>query len=89
MENAKALAQNVTKSVAQRQVKRITRGKRVKLELPEISTPSTDLQDLVSSYRNEIQAIYRTAAINAEIQALMRRKLAEEDEDELIAMLMD
>jgi hypothetical protein len=89
LEKAKKLAVEAAESaVVERTEKRAKRGKSVKIDLPSITTEAPELKSLVSSYRDDIEAIYRQMAIDAEIRELMRRKMMLEDDEEAIFVLM-
>lgn len=88
---AKALAQDVIEGVLKREVKRARRRKRaISVPAPVIASPDSALQSLVSTYRAEIEALYQSATVDAEIRRLIQRRLADEqdEEDAVIALLL-
>jgi hypothetical protein len=89
LDRAKALAEEVAEEAVEHQVKRVKRKKRAApVQIPVITTEEPELKSLVSTYRDDIEAIYRQIAIDAEIRELMRRKLRDEDEDDAITALL-
>jgi hypothetical protein len=89
LERAKTLAEQHAQPTVQRELKRAKRRKRaVRISAPVISTPDPELKPLVDSYRADIEAIYKQIAVDAEIRALMRKKLADEDDEDAITALL-
>jgi len=62
--------------------------KPVALPTPQISSPDPELRNVIREARQKINAVYRQAAIDTELALLMARKLAEEDEEEAILLLL-
>jgi hypothetical protein len=92
LEKAKRLAvESAEETVAERTEKRVKRGKSVKIDLPTITTKAPELKSLVSTYRDDIEAIYRRMALDAEIGQLLRlkwqRELDDDDEEALFVLL--
>jgi hypothetical protein len=91
LDRAKALAEQTAEQTVKREVKKAKRKKRaVAIAAPVIETSAPELKSLVSQYRDDIEAIYQRMAIDAEISALLRKKLRDEDEDDedAIAVLL-
>ena len=89
LDRASALISQRAEMDALRNIKRAKRGKQAVIEIPVISTDAPELQSLVSSYREDIEAIYRKMAMEAEIRELMRIKmLRDEDEEDALAVLL-
>jgi hypothetical protein len=88
LEKAKSLATEVAEQSVERNVRRIKRGKQVIAVAPVITTESAELKTLVDSYREDIEAIYRQMAVDAEIRELMRQKFQDEDDEEAIFVLL-
>jgi hypothetical protein len=89
LRQAAELAPEVVEKAVQRNVKRAKRGKQaVEIAPPVIKTEDPELVSLVDRYRDDIEAIYRRIAVDAEIRELMRVKLLEQDEDEAIFVLL-
>lgn len=89
LDRAKVTAQAVADDATDHAAKRTRRKKRaVVISKPVISTPFEELKPLVNEYREDIEAIYRQIAIDAETRELLRRKLAEQDDEEAIFVLL-
>ncbi len=88
LERAKELAQAQVESVTTRAVKRAKRGKKQLVRVPEISTPFEGLKPIAQQYREDIANVYRSIAVDAEIRALLAKRLAEEDEEDAIFVLL-
>jgi hypothetical protein len=92
LEKAKTLAvEAAEETVVERTAARVKRGKRPKVVTPEITTDAQELKSLVSTYRDDIEAIYRQMAIDAEIGQLLRLKWQRElddDDDEALFVLL-
>jgi hypothetical protein len=91
LEQAHDAAQPHAEQTARRAEKRIRRkGKNVAitLETPTLSTPDLALQELVATYREKLRRIYEQAAQSSELRELLRRKFAEEDEDDTEVLLL-
>jgi hypothetical protein len=89
---AKQLANEAAKQTVERSAKRAKRGKQaVEVQVPVIETAAPELKSLVSTYRDDIEAIYRQMAIDAEIGQLLRlkwqRELDDDDEEALFVLL--
>jgi hypothetical protein len=89
LKQALTLAQEVVAPEAvERSVKRIRRGKKAATpDVPKLSS-SPEVAEVVDQYRERIEAVYRQIAIDAELRELMRLKLLEEDEDDVITALL-
>jgi hypothetical protein len=88
LEKAKRLAvESAEETVAERTEKRVKRGKSVKIEVPTITTQAPELKSLVSTYRDDIEAIYRRMAVDAEIRERMRRRMMEDDEEAIFVLM--
>jgi hypothetical protein len=90
---AKQLASDTAQQVVERSAKRVERGEQaLEVYVPVIKTAAPELQSLVSSYRDDIEAIYRQSAIDAEIAELLRarwQRELEDDEDAALILLLD
>jgi hypothetical protein len=89
---AKQLANEAASQAVERSAKRAKRGKQaVEVQIPVIETAAPELKSLVSTYRDDIEAIYRQMAIDAEIGQLLRlkwqRELDDDDEEALFVLL--
>jgi hypothetical protein len=89
---AKQLANEAATQAVERSAKRAKRGKQaVEVQIPVIETAAPELKSLVSTYRDDIEAIYRQMAIDAEIGQLLRlkwqRELDDDDEEALFVLL--
>jgi hypothetical protein len=89
---AKQLANEAASQAVERSAKRAKRGKQaVEVQVPVIETAAPELKSLVSTYRDDIEAIYRQMAIDAEIGQLLRlkwqRELDDDDEEALFVLL--
>jgi hypothetical protein len=89
---AKQLANEAAGQAVERSAKRAKRGKQaVEVQIPVIETAAPELKSLVSTYRDDIEAIYRQMAIDAEIGQLLRlkwqRELDDDDEEALFVLL--
>lgn len=62
--------------------------KPVSLPTPRISSPDPELREVVRQARKAINQVYRSAALDTELAMLMLRKMAEEDEEEAILLLL-
>lgn len=88
LKRATELANEVAAQATERSVKRIRRGKKAKTpELPAIVS-SPELESLVDSYRDDIEAVYRQIAVDAELRELLRLKMLEEDDEDAIFVLL-
>jgi hypothetical protein len=64
-------------------------GKRpVALKTPSISSPDPELREVIQSARVAINQVYRDASIDTELALLLARRLADEDEEEALLLLM-
>jgi hypothetical protein len=90
LDRAKAAAPALAQATAKRVEKRIRRkGKApATIDTPVISTPDSALTEIVARYREQIRGIYVDAAQNAELRALLRKKFADEDEDDIEVLLL-
>lgn len=89
LKRAADLAEQAAEQTAVRNVKRVKRGKRVvEPALPTIATDSPELQSVVDTYREEIQAIYKRIAVDAELRELMRLQMLDDDDEEAIFVLL-
>jgi hypothetical protein len=57
------------------------------VEVPTITTQAPELKSLVSTYRDDIEAIYRRMAVDAEIRERMRRRMMEDDEEAIFVLM--
>lgn len=88
LERAKAVALRAAEQSVEREVKKSRRRKRaIRVYTPEI-TSSPEIAEAVSVYRDDIEAIYKRIAVDAEIRELMRLKMLEEDEDDALFVLL-
>jgi hypothetical protein len=90
---AKQLASETAQKVVERSIKRVERGEQaLEIELPVIKTAAPELKSLVSTYREDIEAIYRQTALDAEIGELLRarwQRELEDEEDAALILLLD
>lgn len=90
LDRARELAQAHAEKLAQQVVpkKRKTGKRPVSLQTPQISSPDPELKEIVQQARQSINAIYRRAAIDAELALLLLQRMAEEDEEDALLLLM-
>lgn len=85
-EVAQAHAQELAEKAVQR--KRKPSKKPVPLPTPQISSPNPELKGVIRDARTQINEVYRQAAMQAELALLFAQRLAEEDEEETLLLLM-
>lgn len=90
LDQAREAAQTHAQTLAAEVVpKRLTKTtKPVALPTPVIRSPDDELQALISATRKAINAIYRQAAVDAELQIRLAQQMAAEDEEEAITLLL-
>lgn len=90
LERAKETAQAHAEQLAREKVPTVIKrgSKPVALPTPKITTNDPELKQVVHEARTQINQVYRNAAIDAELALLLARRLAEEDEEEAILLLM-
>lgn len=87
-------AQEVAREHAQELVRKALQSSRkmgrkpIALPTPRIVSPDPELKEIVQQARKSINEVYRSAAIDTELAVLMARRLAEEDEEEALLLLM-
>lgn len=87
LDRAKALAQRVAPQTAEQVVaKAIRKAKEPRVRPPEIKA-SPEIAEVVAKPRQDIERIYRDAALAAEIRLLMELR-AEQDDEEALLLLM-
>lgn len=88
-QKAMAVAVQEAEGQRERQAKRLKRGKRiVPVSTPTIRSPDPEIQSLVSAYREDIEAIYRQIAVDAELRELIRLRMLEEDDEDATFLLL-
>lgn len=94
LDQAKAIALKNAEKLVEPQVKRglvsPPRNKPIRVDSPIISTSINELQSLVMKMQAEIKAIYRKAALDAEIRLRMemiKRDQDDESDDEFLLLL--
>lgn len=86
---ALTLAQEVVAPQAvEHSFKRIRRGKKAATPQAPIMSSSPEVASVVEEYRDRIEAVYRRIAVDAELRALMRAKMLDEDDEEAIMVLL-
>ena len=86
-EVARAYADELAAKLVSRET--IRKGsKPVALPTPKISSPDPELKQVISVARKAINQIYRESALDAELALLLARRLADEDEEEALLLLM-
>lgn len=89
LRQALELAPQAAEAAVTRNVRRAKRGKQeLEIAAPVIKTEDQELKSLVNQYRDDIEAIYKRMAVDAEIRERLRIKLAEQDEDDALAVLL-
>lgn len=90
LERAKEVARTHAQEVAERAVqkKRKPSKKPVTLPTPSISSPNPELKGAIQQAQAQINEVYRRAALDAELALLFARRMAEEDEEETLLLLM-
>jgi hypothetical protein len=85
-ETAKAHAEQLARAVVPKS-RRVGR-KPIALRTPAISSPDPELREVIQSARVAINEVYRQASIDTELALLLARRLADEDEEEALLLLM-
>jgi hypothetical protein len=85
-EVARAHAQELAADAVQSSTK--TGRKPLALPTPKIASPNPELKPIIQNARKAINAVYREASIDTELALLMARRLADEDEEEALLLLM-
>jgi hypothetical protein len=62
--------------------------KPVRLPTPSITTEAPELQEVVREARKSFNELYRSTAIDTELALLLARKLADEDEEDALLLLL-
>lgn len=88
LQRALALANQVATEATARSAKRIRRGKKAATPATPSIQSSPELKSLVDSYRDDIEAIYRQIAVDAELRELLRLKMLDEDDEDAIFVLL-
>lgn len=90
LDRAREMAQSHARELAAKTVpaSRKVGKKPVALPTPRITSPDPELREVIREARQAINTVYRQAAIDTELAVLMARKLAEEDEEEALLLLM-
>jgi hypothetical protein len=90
LERAKELARVHAEELAAKAVPTSRKvGKRpVAIPTPRITSPDPELRHVVREARKSFNDLYRETAIEVELAYLMARKLADEDEEEALLLLM-
>jgi hypothetical protein len=90
LERAKEMARAHAQELAAQTVPTSRKvGKRpVAIPTPRITSPDPELRQVVREARKSFNDLYRETAIEVELAYLMARKLAEEDEEEALLLLM-
>lgn len=90
LERAREIAQAHAEELALKTVTQVKKrgSKPIKLPTPSISSPDPELHGVIQDARIAINAIYRTAAIDTELALLLASRLADEDEEETLLLLM-
>lgn len=90
LDRAREIARSHAEELAAKALKipRKVGRKPVALPTPKIASPNPELKEVVRQARKAINEVYRSAAIDTELAALMARRLAEEDEEEALLLLM-
>ncbi len=87
LDRAKALAQRVAPQTAEQVVAKAIR----KAQAPAVKTPeikaSPELAEVVAKPRQDIERIYRDAALAAEIRLLMELRAEQDDEEALLLLI--
>lgn len=90
LERAREVARSHAQEIATEAVQstRKVGRKPVVLPTPRINSPDPELKEIVREARKSFNELYRSTAIDAELALLLARRLAEEDEEEAILLLM-
>jgi hypothetical protein len=92
LDRAREVAALHARELADEKVSRETirrTGKRpIALPTPRIASPNPELREVVRTARKQINALYRSTAIDTELALLMARQLELEDEEEALLLLM-
>jgi hypothetical protein len=90
LERARDVAARHAQEIAAQAVQSTRKmGKKpIALPTPKITSPDPELREIVSAARRSINDLYRSAAIDVELAVLLARKLADEDEEDALLLLM-
>ena len=86
-EIAKAHAQELAAEIVSRETNRKS-VKPVRLPTPAISSPDPELREVVREARQSFNELYRSTAIDTELALLLAQRLADEDEEDALLLLM-
>lgn len=90
LDRARELAQSVAQTVAAETIERVQPkgAKPIRLPTPAIRSNDPELAPVIQQARKAINDVYRSAAIDTELAVLLARKLAEEDDEDALLLLM-
>jgi hypothetical protein len=90
LERAREVAARHAQELAAKAVQTTRKvGKKpIPLPTPRIASPNPELRQAVQRARKAINQVYRETALDAELALLLARRLADEDEEEALLLLM-
>lgn len=90
LDRAKETARSHAQALAQTAVQtaRKSGSKPVALPTPTIRSPDPELKPLIHQARLDMNALYRQAAIDAELSLLLMRQMQDDDDEETLLLLM-
>ena len=90
LERARDAAKTHAVALSKRIEKRVRRKGSVggQIAVPSITTSDIGLQEVVANFREKIRNIYLEAAQQAELRELLKKRFAEQDDEEVITLLL-
>jgi hypothetical protein len=87
-EVAKSHAEQLASEMVSRETNHKVGKKPIALPTPRIASPDPELRQVVQEARVAINELYRSTSLDTELALLLARRLADEDEEEAILLLM-